>query len=638
LVAQAVETLDHGDFIEVRAELKAGFCGRVVDMAGRAKWGTLAMLLALRLGLSSAFGGPRDGGGPANDERPPCGTLEVCLAQLDARSADPANFEIDQFDQALAKAIRLDGKAAVPHLLRVLAGPDSKARDVAAYTLCDIDGLTAADTPALLRALAAGEDWIAPAVARIGSPEAITALFAALKARPDENKALAFKQLGRKGVPILLNAFDCRAGSPSDVSGHPDGCWDQFALDAVSDIFGKLGPEASDAVAPLTEIARDRKRPRVFRAEAVQSLGEIGESAASAAPSLRQIARAEPKTFRRLVETALAAMQRRPPADGGARGTKAAPITSLDPLPELGGKLVFAGAIVDLASGKFDRRRPLEGTADVGELSPDGASLALVSCLQPYNQCGASGERQIELLDLKSGKSQALARSSTQIFPSFSPDGALLLLDVLGLGKLASRGYVIDPKRRLLWALPFAASAWSARCDRFIEARDFGDIAGMDFVTSDLNGRHVRRLGPPSGLHALAVELSPDESKIAYTGPGVDPWVIDLKSGRRRRLVRTPEVTEKVAIWSPDGRWLATWIMTSAFDDSQLWAWNLASGHHIVFPFAGLDEFAQISSPRSWWAPAPPREVRCARRLEAARGNGQAAIFPLRLEAAEPIN
>jgi HEAT repeat protein len=267
-------------------------------MSGRAKWPALALLLVMRLGLLPAFGGPADGGvlgGPSDEDEPPCPSLNACL---------------DQFDRALSKALRAYGKAAVPHLLGVMAGADSKARDVAAYTLCHIDGLTDADTPALLRGLAKGERWIAPAVARIGSPEAITTLFGALKASPDYNANLvpAFKRLGRKGVPILLSAFDCRDGAPSDASDHRDPC-QASVLATISIIFGELGPEASDAVAPLTKVARDEKRPWAFRAAAVDSLGEIGESAASAAPALRQIARAEPKRFRKLVERALAEMR-----------------------------------------------------------------------------------------------------------------------------------------------------------------------------------------------------------------------------------------------------------------------------------------------------------------------------------------
>jgi HEAT repeats len=294
------------------------FRGTLSNMSGRAKCPALALLMVMRLGLLPAFAGPADGGVfgvPSDEDDPPCLSLDACLAQLDARKASPANLEIDQFDRALAKALRAYGKAAVPHLLGVMGGADSKARDVAAYTLCHIDGLTEADTPALLRALAAGERWIAPAVARIGSPEAIRTLFGALKATPDYNANLvpAFKRLGRKGVPILLTAFDCRDGAPSDASDHRDLCQASL-LAEIPTIFGELGPEAREAVAPLTKAARDQKRPWAFRAAAVESLGEIGESAASAAPALRQIARAEPKRFRKLVERALAGMKLPPPA------------------------------------------------------------------------------------------------------------------------------------------------------------------------------------------------------------------------------------------------------------------------------------------------------------------------------------
>jgi hypothetical protein len=89
---------------------------------------------------------------------------------------------------------------------------------MAAFTLNDIEGLAPTDLPPLLHALDAGERRVAPAVATIGTPEAIAALYSALKAHPQDRRlSFAFKWLGRKSVPTLMAAFDCRDGASNPV-------------------------------------------------------------------------------------------------------------------------------------------------------------------------------------------------------------------------------------------------------------------------------------------------------------------------------------------------------------------------------------------------------------------------------------
>jgi HEAT repeat protein len=226
-----------------------------------------------------------------------CADLKSCLAAV-KNTAAPGDG-ITRQEMALAETIQRYGKAAAPGLLALLADPNANVRALAAYTLRDLRGLTEAETAPLLRALAAGEDWVALALASIGSQAAIAGLLDALAARPDTHTQVtyAFEKLGAKSVPALLGALDC-----------PTRC-DQRLLSAIVFIFEELGRKGRDAVMPLAEVAADTRRPIALRRAAVSALGGVGEAAVAAAPSLLRLAASDPGQLEEPVLRALQAMK-----------------------------------------------------------------------------------------------------------------------------------------------------------------------------------------------------------------------------------------------------------------------------------------------------------------------------------------
>lgn len=262
---------------------------------------------ALLAPAGAAFAGKPDGDRPERpDTGPPCSSLDACLAALKALpETDFPDHATAEAEDALRKALTAYGRAAIPGLLRLLDLPEREARKQAAFTLAEIDALTSADLPALVRAYQAGEGRAAIAIAGIATPHAIAALYLALKAAPDaEWLPLAFKRLGPRGVPALMRAFDCRDGaSKASPSSRREPC-QVHLLEVIAHIFEALGPDASDAVPRLLAIARDKTRARGVRRAAIKGLGAIGPSAAGVAPALRKIARAEPTDFAKTVEGA----------------------------------------------------------------------------------------------------------------------------------------------------------------------------------------------------------------------------------------------------------------------------------------------------------------------------------------------
>lgn len=73
---------------------------------------------------------------------------------------------------AIADELRRLGPEAIPHLLPLLRDENAAARDLAYYTLADIEGWTEEHLDALIGSYRGGDDWIPLAIAKIGTPRA----------------------------------------------------------------------------------------------------------------------------------------------------------------------------------------------------------------------------------------------------------------------------------------------------------------------------------------------------------------------------------------------------------------------------------------------------------------------------------
>ena len=72
----------------------------------------------------------------------------------------------------------------------------------------------------------------------------------------------------------------------------------------------------------------------------------------------------------------------------------------------------------------------------------------------------------------------------------------------------------------------------------------------------DANGRHERQI-TELGTRSLFPDFSPDGGRIAFAAPLVaggvtDLWTIPL-GGIPTRVTDTPDVAERLPVWSPDG-------------------------------------------------------------------------------------
>lgn len=228
----------------------------------------------------------------AADTPSSCKSLDACISALIA-AAEPG-LGISSKGQAVSKAVLGFGDAAVPALLPLLKDERRDVRDLASYTLRDAPVREEHLEP-LIASRLKGDGWIAPAIARIGSPRAIEFLVSELRKEPENGTQLtwAFEVLGAKGVPYLVKLYDCSSQC------------DEKVLGVGAYILSELGDKAKDAIDPLLAIAEDARRDRTGRRGAIQALGSIGPSAAPVVERLKAIAARDPEGFEESVTGAM---------------------------------------------------------------------------------------------------------------------------------------------------------------------------------------------------------------------------------------------------------------------------------------------------------------------------------------------
>jgi len=203
-----------------------------------------------------------------------CDSLDACIDQYpevatDSRAVGPAEND-------LAEKVHTFGPDAIPHLILLLEHEDPGVRKLAGYTIRDIDELGPEHLEPLMRARENGDGWIPPAIARIGTQEAIEFLAEDLRRRPEVNTqvTVAFQRLGPRGAPYIAEMFACM-----------DDC-DERVFFVASSVLGELGEDAIGVVPRLLEIAADDHYARAGRQQATVGIGQIGPAAAPYVPEL----------------------------------------------------------------------------------------------------------------------------------------------------------------------------------------------------------------------------------------------------------------------------------------------------------------------------------------------------------------
>ena len=183
-----------------------------------------------------------------------CGTVADCLSRA-RQLAHKGGGIWPELDRVADRLHDLHRTATEP-LLALLDDADEEMRKFAGYALREMPGLGVHHLPRLAGAIEKDPGWLPLAVARIGTPEAVHVLVAALgRVRDGQRDQIRFalEGIGPPAFPDLLLLFNC-----GDVC-------DESLLRSVGTILGQQRERASDAVDPLVAIADDSSAPVLSR-------------------------------------------------------------------------------------------------------------------------------------------------------------------------------------------------------------------------------------------------------------------------------------------------------------------------------------------------------------------------------------
>ena len=221
-------------------------------------------------------------------------SLESLLRRLPSVAAAGDNG-IGGEKETLARSLREYEALAIPPLLDLLKNGNARTRELTGYVLRDIRGLKEEHLDALIEARRAGNGWIPPAIAHIGTPRAIAFLVEDLESRPQTDTQVTWA-LRCVGEPAAL-ALARRFAADKPISEALATCAERVLED--------LGEHAVPALDILLQAAANKELPDANRSLAAEAIGSIGLPARRTIPALRALERAEPVLFAEAVERAI---------------------------------------------------------------------------------------------------------------------------------------------------------------------------------------------------------------------------------------------------------------------------------------------------------------------------------------------
>jgi HEAT repeat protein len=185
---------------------------------------------------------------------------------------------------AVAKALQSLSPESILPVMELLRDRDRNVREMAGYVLRNMPGLGPEHLAPLQRAVEEGDGWLPPAIASIGTPEAIRFLVDQLAKKPESNTqfTVALERLGPAAFPDLLELFRC--GKSCDES----------LLRVVGSILAESRAKAAEVVTPLVAVATDPGNSLVARRGALRALGVLGPTARPAVTTLLEMTHGEP--------------------------------------------------------------------------------------------------------------------------------------------------------------------------------------------------------------------------------------------------------------------------------------------------------------------------------------------------------
>jgi HEAT repeat protein len=222
-----------------------------------------------------------------------CPTLDDCLSVLDQRKKTPLGG-IGPGDREIAIYMQRFGEPAKQAMLARLNGDDRGWSNLAEIVLAEWPSLEPQDVPQLAAALARHPGgWVARALGKIPTPEAIKVLVEDIKKNGTSNQSgFVLSKMGARVIPYLLVALE------------DDRHWQETAS-----LLGTFKQECIESAPIWAQVATDEGHPVRRRLAAIRAIDGCESSGRAAAPPLRPLLQSSQPELRDEARVALLHLQ-----------------------------------------------------------------------------------------------------------------------------------------------------------------------------------------------------------------------------------------------------------------------------------------------------------------------------------------
>lgn len=216
-----------------------------------------------------------------------CQTPGDCISKLYKvlDRSDSPNVYPSLEEQAVIKKLLDLGEDAMPFIVQLLEEKDENIARNGAVALREAKNIDKKYLPQIIAGLDKGIPWLAPALGRIGTPEAAEIAvkkFLVSRGAPHNQEAYALKLFGETALPAIIKAAKCEFG-----------CNDETYY-LLGSALAEMGDARANAAKSLIEFAEDTSLSRGIRQGYIYMISFLGEPGLVIEDNLLKIREDEP--------------------------------------------------------------------------------------------------------------------------------------------------------------------------------------------------------------------------------------------------------------------------------------------------------------------------------------------------------
>ncbi len=231
---------------------------------------------------------------------------------------------------------------------------------------------------------------------------------------------------------------------------------------------------------------------------------------------------------------------------------------------ELSGRLIIGTSLKNLSTGKTIRLIDKKKKVAIGytQLSPDGSLFS-------YEQI-EQGDSILFIFNLMTKQETPILYGKNMEFNWDKIDNTLLVCDDGRLMMVSADGTL---KKGIGISMKCSSPYWSNDGQYFYFKGGTTEYPSGQIYKYEITSGRMWRIGLID--HLQEIEISPDESLIAYTKPDQNIYLMNMQ-GKQLGIVEDTKIYEHMLFWSPDSKWIGYWASKKfEMTDNNLQAINI---------------------------------------------------------------